>query len=199
MILYILTNAYHTSSDFQAKIDAFVETDPSFDSLRNASGVFPSVQVLPMGLPAAHMPCLYKAVDAFVLPSRGEGWGRPHVEAMAMGLPVIATHWSGTTEYMTESNSYPLRIDGLVEIQDGPFKGHRWAEPSVSHLRELLRSIVERPDEAGAKGKLARQDMIEKYCVECLNRNITERIRKIKTVCEVPSVTPEPADEGATL
>jgi len=28
---------------------------------------------------------LYKAADAFVLPSRGEGWGRPHVEAMSMG------------------------------------------------------------------------------------------------------------------
>ena len=35
------------------------------------------------------MPSLYKSVDCFVLPSRGEGWGRPQTEAMAMGLPVI--------------------------------------------------------------------------------------------------------------
>ena len=28
------------------------------------------------------MPALLLAMDAFVLPSRGEGWGRPHVEAM---------------------------------------------------------------------------------------------------------------------
>lgn len=34
---------------------------------------------------------LYAAADAFVLPSRGEGWGRPHVEAMAMGLPGAET------------------------------------------------------------------------------------------------------------
>ena len=27
----------------------------------------------------------------------GEGWGRPHVEAMSMALPVIATNWSGST------------------------------------------------------------------------------------------------------
>ena len=27
----------------------------------------------------------------------GEGWGRPHVEAMSMELPVIATNWSGST------------------------------------------------------------------------------------------------------
>ena len=41
---------------------------------------------------------LYASADVFVLPSRGEGWGRPHVEAMAMGLPIITTNWSGPTE-----------------------------------------------------------------------------------------------------
>jgi glycosyltransferase involved in cell wall biosynthesis len=42
---------------------------------------------------------MYKAADAFVLPSHGEGWGRPIMEAMSMGLPVIATNWSGQTAY----------------------------------------------------------------------------------------------------
>jgi len=32
----------------------------------------------------AAFPRYYAAADAFVLPSRGEGWGRPHVEAMSM-------------------------------------------------------------------------------------------------------------------
>lgn len=45
----------------------------------------------------ADFPRFYKAGDAFVLPTRGEGWGRPHVEAMSMGLPVISTNWSGIT------------------------------------------------------------------------------------------------------
>ncbi len=42
---------------------------------------------------------------------------RPHVEAMSMGLPVIATNWSGPTEYMTEENAYPLRLSGMQEIK----------------------------------------------------------------------------------
>ena len=44
-----------------------------------------------------------------MLPSRGEGWGRPHVEAMAMGLPVIATNWSGITAYLDEEVGYPIQ------------------------------------------------------------------------------------------
>ena len=29
--------------------------------------------------------------------------------------------------------------DGLVPVKTGAFKGHLWAEPSVEHLRELMR------------------------------------------------------------
>jgi glycosyltransferase involved in cell wall biosynthesis len=56
-------------------------------------------------LPAADadFPRFYKAGDAVVLPTRGEGWGRPQVEAMAMGLPVISTNWSGITGAPGES------------------------------------------------------------------------------------------------
>ena len=32
---------------------------------------------------------LYASADAFVLPTRGEGWCLPAMEAMAMSLPVI--------------------------------------------------------------------------------------------------------------
>jgi len=93
---------------------------------------------------------------------------------------VIATNWSGTTEFMTPENSYPLRIDGLVAIKDGPFKGHEWANPSIEHLRELLRHVVENPEEAREKGIKARQDMENKYCMECLNRVIIKRLYEIE-------------------
>jgi len=32
-------------------------------------------------------------VDALVVATHGEGWGRPQMEAAAMGLPVITTNW----------------------------------------------------------------------------------------------------------
>ena len=54
-------------------------------------------------LPAADMPRLYAGADAFVLASRGEGWGRPWMEAMAMGLPTIGSRWSGTTMFMDDA------------------------------------------------------------------------------------------------
>ena len=141
----------------------------------------------------ADMPRLYKRADAFVLPSRGEGWGRPHLEALSMGLPVIATNWSGPTEFLTQDNSYPLPIaQDLVPVQDGPFQGHLWADPSVPDLRRLIRRVynatracrgLEQADtaehlcnEIKRKRSQARADVIERWSQESLAMQMLERL-----------------------
>jgi glycosyltransferase involved in cell wall biosynthesis len=54
------------------------------------------------------MPLLYGGADAFVLPTRGEGWGLPILEAMAAGVPAIATNWSGPVRLSSVSENEPL-------------------------------------------------------------------------------------------
>lgn len=46
-----------------------------------------------------------------VIPSHGEGWGRPHMEAMACETPVIATNWSGPVAFMNSSTGFPIEIE----------------------------------------------------------------------------------------
>ncbi|KAL9247920.1 hypothetical protein vseg_021297 [Gypsophila vaccaria] len=157
--LYLLTNPYHTDNNFSNKIIEFVE-DSGLE--RPASGWAP-VYVIDTHIAQVDLPRLYKSANAFVLPSRGEGWGRPLVEAMSMSLPVIATNWSGPTEYLTDENSYLLPVDKMSEVTEGPFKGHLWAEPSVQILQGLMRHVMKNPEEARAKGKRGREDMISNF------------------------------------
>ncbi|MFN3373045.1 MAG: glycosyltransferase [Chloroflexus sp.] len=105
----------------------------------------------------ARMAELYRSADCFVLPSRGEGWGMPALEAMACGVPVIATAWSGTTAFLDESCGYPLPIRGLTPTgaTSGPYAGAQWAEPDVDALVELLRRVHYQRDEARALGTQA--------------------------------------------
>ena len=63
----------------------------------------------------------YAGADAFVLPTHGEGWGRPAVEAMAMALPSVVTNWSGTCAtyaHCTRSGVH-VRACMLIVVQRG--------------------------------------------------------------------------------
>ncbi|GFS46076.1 UDP-Glycosyltransferase superfamily protein [Actinidia rufa] len=173
--LYLLTNPYHSDRDFGNKIVEFVEDS---DLVKPAGG-WAWVYVIDSHIPQVDLPRLYKAADAFALPSRGEGWGRPLVEAMAMSLPVITTNWSGPTEYITEINSYPLPVDVMSEVTEGPFKGHLWAEPSADKLQGLMRRVISDPEEAKAKGRRAREDMINRFSPKIVAGIVTDYLLEI--------------------
>eukprot|EP00887_Chlorella_sp_A99_P006237 scaffold3.g6237.t1 len=148
----------------------------------NAWAALPTVYVHHDFVPQLDLLRLYRAADCFVIASRGEGWGRPHVEAMAMGLPLIATNWSGPTAYLDDSVGYPLPIDGLVDTppDSGAFKGHKWAQPSVKQLRRLMRHVVTHRQEAAAKGRMARQRMVERYAPAVVAKVVADRLQRVQ-------------------
>ncbi|MFH1071698.1 MAG: glycosyltransferase, partial [Candidatus Glassbacteria bacterium] len=72
-------------------------------------------------LPPEEIPALMRAADVFCLPSWREGWPNTVVEALACGLPVVATGVGGIPEMIREGENgllVPLRdawklTDGL--------------------------------------------------------------------------------------
>lgn len=123
---------------------------------------------------------LYRGSDCFVLPTRGEGWGMPVLEALACGIPAIATDWSGTTTFLNEQNGYPLPIRGLVATgsDDPSYRAARWADPDEASLVELLRHVAARPDERRRKGAQAAADARQWTWAHAVER-IHERLSAI--------------------
>lgn len=100
-----------------------------------------------------------------------------------MAVPVIATNWSGLTEFLDESVGYPLAIDGLEPVppQQGLYSSwqQKWAAPSLHHLRTLMRHVVEHPEEAAARGAAARARVLERYTPDAVGRLVAARLRAI--------------------
>jgi len=138
-------------------------------------GKLPHIQIITEELKMEDMPKLYKTADAFVLPTRGEGFGMPIQEAMAMELCAIATNWSGPSDFLLPEFSFPIGVELMEDALS--FQG-QWARPSVSQLRSAMRTVFEFPDEARLKGKLARQFVVDNFSQETMARKVGRKLAK---------------------
>jgi hypothetical protein len=132
-------------------------------------------------LPHYQLGSLYRSADCFVAASRGEGWNLPLMEAMACGLPAIATAWGGQADFVDERVAYPLRSRGTVPaIAKCPYyEGFSWSDPDPDHLRALLRHVYENRQEARQRGQAAAQEMARSWTWQHAASRIVRRLTEI--------------------
>lgn len=134
----------------------------------------PTLSFVEGHLAPSEMPAVYRDVDAFVLASRGEGWGRPIHEAMASGLPVVATAFGGSQDllgapdcaFVVGGRVVPVGDDATTENPAmAPTRGspQRWLEPSREDLAYKLRMLHDNPERARAVGERGRQHVAREF------------------------------------
>ncbi len=93
----------------------------------------------------------YADADAFVLASRRETFGVVYVEAMAAGLPVIATACGGPEDFVTPENGLLIPADDEAALQSA-------MERMILHGREFDRERISRQTrEAFSPAEIARK------------------------------------------
>jgi len=171
-LLLKITRAHgHTFPLIRAQVDeALVEIGQSLVHR-------PDIVLWDVALGAREMAALYRSASAFILPSRGEGWGRPYLEAMACGLPVIGTRHLGSADFLTHENSF-LVDASLVPVPEAaareipPYRGHRWYEPDLVGLRRAMRRVLSDTRDRGAVAARAAQSAREQFGLEAGRRAI---------------------------
>ena len=160
--------------------DPTIDVETEIGKLDLPPGPPIAVMVNP-GFPDHQMGALYRSADCFVLPTRGEGWGMPVLEAMACGLPTIATAWSGPADFLTDEVGYPLQSSRLVpaEARCPYYAGFEWAEPDYEHLRHLMRQVFLDPDEGRRRGLAAAAEVASRWTWEHSARRIRDRILEL--------------------
>ncbi|GET91191.1 mannosyltransferase-like protein [Leishmania tarentolae] len=152
----------------------FIETWGCGGALPGMTSIadYPHIVIVSGEISAAEVVQMYANADAFVYPTKAEGWGLPAVEAMAMGLPVLVTEWGGPLRFMERDSCFRIPVDGLEEISpDSPYKyeeGMKMAIPSVEKTAELMRYVVQHPEHARRVGRRAREYAVRELSEEAV-------------------------------
>jgi len=97
------------------------------------------------------MPEIMRGLDCFVLPSLGEGISNTILEAMASGLPVIAT-----------------AVGGNVELVDERLNGRLIPAANPAALAEAIVDFARHPESARAMGQQSRRLVEERYSMAAM-------------------------------
>lgn len=139
------------------------------------------VSLIDRSLTRGELLALMDAADAYVSLHRSEGFGLTMAEAMLMGKPTVATGYSGNLDFMTPRNSYLVQHTPATIAEDIPPypKGCVWAEPSVEHAAELMRRVVDHPEEARAVAARGKADAEATLSLEASGRRMRQRLAEI--------------------
>ena len=151
------------------------------DIRRTVKGKLPNVYLLHGELSDSEMNSLYNhpKVKVMVSHTKGEGFGRPLLEFAAIGKPIIASGWSGHTDFL--SPEYTLLIGGeLTNVhksaaqKDMILEDSKWFTPNDQEVarayKESFKNYKKFIPLAKRQGKLVRDNFSYKKMVEVLDK-----------------------------
>lgn len=145
---------------------------------------FPKVRLITEHLSSDQMKALHLYGDAFVLLTRGEGWGIPFMEAGLAGNPVIGTGMGGNTEFMKQENSFLLchnwtYVSGMSSFNQWYLGNQQWAEPNLIDASEKMRFVYKNQQQAKDKGFLLWKNIQENYNWDKIAEKMIARLKEL--------------------
>jgi glycosyltransferase involved in cell wall biosynthesis len=108
----------------------------------------PDIRLLDRRLTLADSGSLTAACDAVLSLHRSQGLGLSIARAMLLELPVIATRYSASGEFVTDQTGFPVDYR-LVPAADGTLQpGQSWAEIDTAHAAWIMARLAESPQRA---------------------------------------------------
>lgn len=141
-------------------------TSPVLTHLQQSAADHPRIVFVTEPMSYPEVLGLYHACDAYVSLHRAEGLGLGMAEAMTLGIPVIATGWSGNMTFMRQTNAclvdyrlVPVRGSLPVYQEREMVGGASWAEAEVDHAAAFMTHLAADRGSRVALGRAAAEAM----------------------------------------
>jgi glycosyltransferase involved in cell wall biosynthesis len=150
--------------------------------VRAAIGERPDVVFVDAYYSSAECAAMLARADCYVSLHRSEGFGLTLAESMALGVPVIATGYSGNLDFMDEEMTHLVPSGrSLVGRGSPPYPPDSvWGEPDLDAAAGLLRRVYEAPAEAAKRAGAARKKVLREHGYKEAERFLRGRAKDIK-------------------
>jgi len=118
---------------------------------------------IPGRVSSEQLEMLYKKSFAYVMPSRQEGFGLAHLEAMNYAKPCLACHDDGAAEVVVDG------VTGLLVNQ--PI--------DLEELEKAIKALLANPDKTKAYGEAGWKRLAEKFTAEAYQARLKMHIRGV--------------------
>ena len=140
-----MLNAWETFKQ-NDPVQLIIKTDRSSDAkayLRHIPKGLAPVIVDEQRYSDSEIPGMIRSADCMICPTRGEGFGLPPLQSMAVGVPVIVTNATGCSEYANPETATLLEPEGteFVKCLDGipQFSKKKWITISSKQIANSMR------------------------------------------------------------
>lgn len=143
---------------------------------------------------------LLASVDCFVSLHRSEGFGLSIAEAMALGLPVVTTGWSGNADFTDAGNAALVPFDLVpCDQQHGPYTaGTIWAEPRIDTAAKLMRRVWSDLEWRTRIAQAGKQTVKTQYAAWRVGGAMRLRLEEIAASMRVQQARADAANEPST-
>jgi glycosyltransferase involved in cell wall biosynthesis len=137
--------------------------------------------------------------NCYVSLHRSEGYGFGLIEAMQLGVPVIATAYSGNMDFCSDATCYLVEYD-LIVPQPHEYifveRDSQWAEPRTQSAVAHMQSVEQQRDQANDRALAAQTNVQNNFSVEAISRRYAERLAAINAILELPPLDESPSAPG---
>jgi len=123
----------------------------------------PDMSFIASRLPVEGIATMIASADVVLSPHRSEGFGLVLAEAMLLGVPALATGWSGNMEFMSAVPELLIK-SSLATVNDssGVYQApdQYWAEPDMADAVTKLRALAASADLRETLAKRGREDVV---------------------------------------
>jgi len=121
---------------------------------------------------------LIRAGDAYVSLHRSEGFGMGIAEAMSFGRVVIATDFSGSTDFVTSQTGFPIQFTlRRVAVHEYPWSNKQvWAEPDINSAASAMETVWRFPDLARERANAGQKLVQQRYGMTAVGEMMKARI-----------------------